>query len=46
MPLQIVVCIKQVPDPERFDLITLDHKTGSINRAGIPPVTNPVDRKS
>ena len=44
MPLQILVCIKQVPDPERFDRITLDPATGSINRAGIAPVTNPVDR--
>ena len=44
MPLHILVCIKQVPDPERFDRITLDPATGAINRAGIPPVTNPVDR--
>jgi electron transfer flavoprotein beta subunit len=44
MALNILVCIKQVPDPEQFDRITLDPVTGSINRAGIPPVTNPVDR--
>ena len=44
MPLNILVCIKQVPDPEQFDRITLDPATGSINRTGIPPVTNPVDR--
>lgn len=44
MPLHILVCIKQVPDPERFDRITLDPATGAINRSGIPPVTNPVDR--
>ena len=44
MSLNILVCIKQVPDPEQFDRITLDPATGSINRTGIPPVTNPVDR--
>lgn len=44
MPLRILVCIKQVPDPEQFDRMTLDPATGSINRTGIAPVTNPVDR--
>jgi len=44
MPLRILVCIKQVPDPEQFDRITLDPITGAINRAGISPVTNPIDR--
>jgi electron transfer flavoprotein beta subunit len=44
MSLNILVCIKQVPDPEQFDRITLDPVTGSINRSGITPVTNPVDR--
>ncbi len=44
MPMNILVCIKQVPDPEQFDRIMLDPATGSINRTGIPPVTNPVDR--
>lgn len=44
MPLRILVCIKQVPDPEQFDRMTLDPVTGAINREGITPVTNPVDR--
>jgi electron transfer flavoprotein beta subunit len=44
MPLRILVCIKQVPDPEQFDRMTLDPATGSIIRTGIAPVTNPVDR--
>ncbi|NPV03899.1 MAG: electron transfer flavoprotein subunit beta/FixA family protein [Syntrophaceae bacterium] len=44
MSINILVCIKQVPDPKQFDRITLDPATGSINRTGIPPVTNPVDR--
>lgn len=44
MPLNIVVCIKQVPDPEHFDRITLDPATGAIRRAGVPSITNPLDR--
>jgi len=44
MPLDIVVCIKQVPDPEHFDKITLDPVTGTIRRTGVSAITNPVDR--
>lgn len=44
MSLDIVVCIKQVPDPEYFDKITLDASTGTIRRAGVPVITNPADR--
>lgn len=44
MPLNIVVCIKQVPDPEHFDRITLDPVTGAIRREGVPSITNPLDR--
>ncbi len=44
MSLNIVVCIKQVPDPEHFSKITLDPKTHAIRREGIPAITNPLDR--
>ena len=44
IPLNIVVCIKQVPDPEHFDRITLDTVTGAIRREGVPSITNPLDR--
>jgi len=44
MSLRIVVSIKQVPDPEHFDKISLDPHTGSITRTGVPLVTNPLDR--
>jgi electron transfer flavoprotein beta subunit len=44
MPLDIMVCIKQVPDPEYFDKITLDPSSGTIRRTGIPVITNPADR--
>jgi electron transfer flavoprotein beta subunit len=44
MPLNIVVCIKQVPDPEHFNKISIDAQTGSIQRLGVPSITNPDDR--
>lgn len=44
MALEIVVCIKQVPDPEQFSKITLDPVKGTIRREGIPSVINPLDK--
>jgi electron transfer flavoprotein beta subunit len=44
MTMQIIVPIKQVPDPEHFDKIAVDFHTGSINRMEIPSITNPLDR--
>lgn len=44
MSLRIIVSIKQVPDPEHFHKISLDPRTGTITRTGIPLVTNPLDR--
>lgn len=44
MSLDIVVCVKQVPDPEQFSKITVDPATGSIRREGVPAIINPLDR--
>ena len=44
MSLQIIVCIKQVPDPDYFYRITIDPQTGLIDRKAIPSITNPHDR--
>lgn len=44
MSFHIVVNIKQVPDPDHFGRLSVDYLTGSISRAGVPLVTNPVDR--
>lgn len=44
MPLEIVVCIKQVPHPDYFPKIQFDHKRGTIIREGIPAIINPLDR--
>ncbi|MBI2854659.1 MAG: electron transfer flavoprotein subunit beta/FixA family protein [Chloroflexi bacterium] len=42
--MDIVVCIKQVPDPEHFSKIVLDAKTKLVRREGIPVVVNQVDK--
>jgi len=44
--MDIVVCIKQVPDPNYFSQITLDPITKAIRREGVPVVVNPVDRNA
>ena len=44
MSLDIVVCIKQVPDPQHFSKITLDPVKQTIRREGIPAIMNPLDR--
>lgn len=43
MPLNIIVCIKQVPHPEYFSRITFDPSRQAIRREGIPAVINPLD---
>jgi electron transfer flavoprotein beta subunit len=42
--MNIAVCVKQVPDPEQFDKISLNKETHTINRTGIPTVMNPLDK--
>lgn len=42
--LNIVVCIKPVPDPEHWAKITLDPVTKTLGREGIPSVINPTDK--
>jgi len=46
MALEIIVCIKQVPNPEDFSKISLDPVTRTITREGIPAVINPVDKNA
>ncbi len=38
--LKILVCVKQVPD---VNLVKIDPKTGSLIRAGVPAILNPLD---
>ncbi len=44
MGINIVVCIKPIPDPEHYNQITIDPETKRVNREGIPTVINPIDK--
>ena len=43
-PLDIVVCIKPVPDPKHWNKLSLDPETMLLKRGVIPAVINPLDR--
>jgi electron transfer flavoprotein beta subunit len=45
-PLDIVVCIKPVPDPRQWGKLKLDPATMLLRRAEIPAVLNPLDRNA
>ena len=42
--MNILVCIKPVPDPEKYGQLKLDEKTKRLVREGIPTVINPSDK--
>lgn len=44
--MNIVVCVKPVPDPEKYSLITIDPKTKRLVREGIPTIVNPSDKNA
>jgi len=44
--LEIVVCIKQVPDPRYFSRITVDPEKKTLKREGIPAIINPLDKNA
>ncbi|MFW6082662.1 MAG: electron transfer flavoprotein subunit beta/FixA family protein, partial [Chloroflexota bacterium] len=46
MSPSIVVCVKQVPDPDYFNEITIDPETGRIQRENIPSILNPLDENA
>jgi len=46
MPVDIVVCVKQVPHPEHLAKIAFDPETGTVQREGVPTVVNPGDRNA
>ena len=41
--MNIVVCIKQVPDTDK---VTIDRETNRLNRAGVPSIINPFDENA
>jgi electron transfer flavoprotein alpha/beta subunit len=44
--LDIIVCIKPVPDPKKWNRLKLDPDTMLLCRADIPAVLNPLDRNA
>ncbi|RLC45610.1 MAG: electron transfer flavoprotein subunit beta/FixA family protein, partial [Candidatus Coatesbacteria bacterium] len=46
MSLSIVVCVKQVADPDYFNEITIDPESGRIRREKVPSILNPVDENA
>lgn len=44
--MNIVVCLKPVPDPAHWDKIALDPKTRTLRREGIPSVLGPLDKRA
>lgn len=45
-PLDIIVCIKPVPDPKQWNRLKLDPTTMLLRRDLIPPVINALDRNA
>jgi electron transfer flavoprotein beta subunit len=44
--MNIVVCVKPAPDPKKWDSIQLDPVTKALQRAGIPSVLGPLDKRA
>ncbi len=44
--MQIVVCLKPVPDPKHWGRLALDPETKTLIREGIPNIINPLDKKA
>ena len=45
-PINSVVCIKPVPDQRFWDKVTLDKKTKTLRRKGIPVALGPLDKNA
>lgn len=44
--MNIAVCVKPVPDPEKYNLLEIDPKTKRLVREGIPTIINPADKNA
>lgn len=44
--MNILVCVKPVPDPDRYGDLRIDNETKRLVREGIPTVINPTDRNA
>lgn len=45
-PLDIVVCLKSVPDPRRSGAVVLDPRTLTLHKGGVPRVISPLDKNA
>ena len=45
-PLNIIVCIKPVPDSRYWDKLSLDPETKTLRREGIPIIISPLDKNA
>ena len=45
-PMQIVVCLKPVPDPKHWQDMSLDPVTKTLRRTGIPSVIDPLGKNA
>lgn len=45
-PLDIVVCLKSVPDPRAVGAVTLDPRTLMVKKEGVPRVISPLDKNA
>ena len=45
-PLNIIICVKPVPDSRYWDKLSLDPKTKTLRREGIPVVISPLDKNA
>lgn len=44
--MNILVCVKPVPDPDKYELLRIDPATKRLVREGIPTIVNPADRSA
>ena len=44
--MNILVCVKPVPDPDKYSQLMIDPQTKRLVREGVPTVINPTDRNA
>ena len=44
--MNILVCVKPVPDPDKYSQLTIDPETKRLVREGVPTVINPTDKNA
>ncbi len=45
-PLNMIICVKPVPDSRYWDKLSIDPKTKTLKREGIPIVISPLDKNA